>query len=142
MKIPRFGDGTDIAGMAMHLLLRRGRRCFVLRQTVEFMRAIKNAFGHQMHDLLGAALDLALDEQQAAAHDRTAKRFEYPRPHYHIGNTRLVAQRDEDDAGIAWHLAREHDPGAAGGHAVARFGNVAATHNTFRPERLTQELHE
>src|SRR5579885_2396702 len=105
VEIPRFRHDPDIARMAVDVLDRlraQGRISDAfLRQAVQLAAAVGHPLGHQMDHAVRAALHPALDQEQARTHDLPAERSKEPRPDDDIRDAGLVAERDEDDAGVA-----------------------------------------
>ena len=114
----------------------------ILGKAVQFMRAVKDAFSHQMNDTFRAPLHLAFHQHQTRAHDRVAKHFNQPRPDHHIGNACLIAQGCKDNAGIARHLTDQDDTRAFDFAAVAGGIYSGTVHNPLPAKQIAQEKHQ
>ena len=103
---------------------------FINAKVLELSR--DHALGDQMRYLLGAGLDVPLDQDQARAHHLLAEHFHHPRPHHDIGNAGLVLQRHEHHAlGAARALAHQHHTGATDTTLVIGMIDLAAGDHAF-----------
>ena len=117
-------SGSTSAGPGRHRMFAAER---VVGETDQIVRAVEHPLRHQMRHLFRAALDVALDQDEARAHHLLAVLLHHLRPHHDIGDAGFVLQRHEDDAlGAARTLPHQHHAGAADAAPVVAMADVLA----------------
>ena len=108
----------------------------VVGKADQIVRAVEQPLGDQMRHLFGAALDIALDQDEPRAHHLFAELLHHLRPHHDIGDAGFVLQRHEDHAlGAARTLPHQHHAGAA--HAPVFVAVADRPRRRRRPRRQT-----
>ena len=114
----------------------------IIGEADQVMRAVEQPLGDQMRHLFRTALDIALDQNEAGAHDLLAEALHHLRPHHDIGDAGFVLERHEDDAlGAAGTLPHQHHAGTTDPAPVLVVTDVLAGHDAFARKHRPQELH-
>ena len=114
----------------------------IIGEADQIVRAVDHPLRHQMRHLLGAALDITLDQDQPRAHHLLAVLLHDLRPHHDVGDAGLVLQRHEHHAlGAARPLPHQHHAGAADAALVVAMADVLAGHDAFFRKHRSQKFH-
>ena len=132
-------ERLDQRGPGRHGML-AGER--VIGKPDQIVRAVGEPLRDQMRDFFGAALDIALDQDQARAHHLFAVFLHHLRPHHDIGDAGLVLQRHEHHAfGAARPLPHQHHTGATHRALVVPVIDILAGDDALSGKHRTQEFH-